>query len=67
MENYRRHLKHFNDAYFNDLSARLVAFIAGSERFCDRVSGRWLALTWQVRAARGGYSPAGGDIRMRTM
>ena len=43
----RNHLQHFDDAYFEDLSARLDSLIAGSEWFCDRVAGRWLALARQ--------------------
>jgi GMP synthase-like glutamine amidotransferase len=45
--NHRRYLQHFDDAFFQDLSAGLASSIAASEQFCDRVSGRWLALAWQ--------------------
>jgi GMP synthase-like glutamine amidotransferase len=47
MPNYRRRLRQFDDAYFENLSARLASFVADSEQFCDRVSGRWLALAWE--------------------
>jgi len=47
MGNYRQHLQHFDDDYFENFSAKLAPFIVGSEEFCDRVSGRWLALAWQ--------------------
>lgn len=47
MGDYGRHLQHFDDAYFDDFLSGLASRIAGSERFCDRVSGRWLALTCQ--------------------
>lgn len=44
---YRGYLQHFDDAYFENLSARIASLITSSEKFCDRVSGRWLALAWQ--------------------
>lgn len=44
---YRRHLQHFDDAYFEDFSGRIASRITGSERFCHRVTGRWLALIRQ--------------------
>lgn len=45
--NHRRYLQHFDDAFFEDLSAGLASSVAASQQFCDRISGRWLALAWQ--------------------
>lgn len=41
---YGRHADQFDDAFFEGLTAGLPAYIEAAERFCDRVSGRWLAL-----------------------
>ncbi len=45
--NYRGYLQHFDDACFEELSAELASLVTASEEFCDRVSGRWLALAWR--------------------
>ena len=44
MAHYNAYYKHFGAAYFEELSTKLSTCISESEKFCDRIAGRWLAL-----------------------
>lgn len=44
MEHYNAYHRHLDTAYFEELSAKLSTCISESEKFCDRIAGRWLAL-----------------------